>query len=476
MLSIAYAALLLVIPFAAILFGTLRPQHATAVLMLGAMLFLPERIGFDAPGLPSIDKSSLPPLVVLVALSLTARRRLALALRLHRSDWLLLLLVTGGLATSLSNFDPVRCGSLTIPGMDTWDALSETVPTILGVVAPYLIGRAQIQHARDPRDFFEILVGAYIIYLPLIYFELRMSPQLHYMVYGIQQHSFIQTIRFGGYRPMVFMPHGLALAMFSFSGIIMAWALARTGSRALGSFAVPVACVLSITHVLLKSSAAIVYAVLAFPLVFFTGRRTASAVALVMCATVLTYPLLRAADAFPTATILEGVRRVSYERAQSLDFRFRNEDVLLERARLRPWLGWGSWGRPRVCDADGRDLAVTDGAWIITLGNRGAVGLLAIFGVLVSASLTGLRALGRLRRLDGVLLCALTWIQIFFVVDLIPNASGFTLALYLSGCLVGFSDMLQRQNTRRTVDPGRTHQRWSTFDHLRSRVERGSPA
>ena len=24
--------------------------------------------------------------------------------------------------------------------------------------------------------------------------------------------------------------------------------------------------------------------------------------------------------------------------------------------------------------------------------------------------------------------------------------------------------------------PGRTHQRWSTFDHLRSRVERGSPA
>jgi hypothetical protein len=66
------------------------------------------------------------------------------------------------------------------------------------------------------------------------------------------------------------------------------------------------------------------------------------------------------------------------ERAQSLEFRIDNEDMLVRKALERPWLGWGRWGRSRVYDEEGRDLSVTDGLWIIVLGTGGVLALVAM--------------------------------------------------------------------------------------------------
>ena len=66
-----------------------------------------------------------------------------------------------------------------------------------------------------------ILIGA-LIYVPLCLFEIKMSPQLHKLVYGFQQHAFYQTKRFGGYRPMVFMQHGIMVALWMAAGTLMA--------------------------------------------------------------------------------------------------------------------------------------------------------------------------------------------------------------------------------------------------------------
>lgn len=455
MLLTAQIALLLVAPTAAILFSMLRPHQAAAIAMFGAMLFLPERVGFDLAGLPPIDKRSLPPLVVLVALLLTVPRRLAPAQLLRRSDWFLVVLVLGAFATGHSNSDPVPCGPLTIRGIGTWDALSDASSIMLGIVAPYLVGRAQIRSSRELRDFATILVVASLVYLPLIYFELRMSPQLHHMVYGFSQHSFLQTIRFGGYRPMVFMDHGLTLAMFSLAGVVAAWGLTRRGLRAFGGFSVPIALVLSVTHVLLKSTGAILYALVALPLLFFVKRRTGLIVTAVLCAVVLTYPTTRAAGTFPTTWMVEQAQALSYERAQSLEFRFQNEDLLLEKARQRFWLGWSGWGRSRVYDANGRDMSVTDGTWVIVFGTYGAVGFYALFGLLTNASLTAFRALRHLRPAEAHLLSALAWVQVFLVVDQIPNSIGSNLHLYLTGCIVGAAHSLVKENRNSTTVPGR---------------------
>src|SRR5439155_21163091 len=63
-----------------------------------------------------------------------------------------------------------------------------------------------------------------LVYVPLCWFEVRMSPQLHVWVYGVRHHAFVQQMRDGGYRPMVFMQHGLMVAMWmAMTSLIGCW-------------------------------------------------------------------------------------------------------------------------------------------------------------------------------------------------------------------------------------------------------------
>jgi O-antigen ligase len=71
------------------------------------------------------------------------------------------------------------------------------------------------------------------------------------------------------------------------------------------------------------------------------------------------------------------------ERADSLKTRFTNEDALVNKAFDRPLFGWGGWGRNRVTDRTGKDVSITDGWWVIVLGDRGLVGLVALGGLLL---------------------------------------------------------------------------------------------
>jgi O-antigen ligase len=82
---------------------------------------------------------------------------------------------------------------------------------------------------------------------------------------------------------------------------------------------------------------------------------------------------------------------ISLERAQSLQYRLENEDVLAEKARQRPLFGWGGWGRARVYDDEGRDITTTDGLWIIIFGNNGLVGLLGLTGAVLMPILVLMR-------------------------------------------------------------------------------------
>src|SRR5437870_12226972 len=51
-----------------------------------------------------------------------------------------------------------------------------------------------------------------------------LNPQLHLWIYGFRQHSFAQQMRDGGYRPLVFMQHGLMVAMWmAMTTLVGAW-------------------------------------------------------------------------------------------------------------------------------------------------------------------------------------------------------------------------------------------------------------
>ena len=56
-------------------------------------------------------------------------------------------------------------------------------------------------------------------------FEVRFSPQLNIWIYGFFQHDFQQMIRGGSFRPIVFLPHGLWVALFFLSTLVAAAAL-----------------------------------------------------------------------------------------------------------------------------------------------------------------------------------------------------------------------------------------------------------
>ena len=92
---------------------------------------------------------------------------------------------------------------------------------------------------------------------------------------------------------------------------------------------------------------------------------------------------VRTTGEFGWEPMVDAARLMSDDRARSLEGRFVNEDLLMTKAFQRPMFGWGGWGRNRVYDEYGKDLTVTDGRWIIELGQRGFVGLLSLFALLL---------------------------------------------------------------------------------------------
>jgi hypothetical protein len=84
---------------------------------------------------------------------------------------------------------------------------------------------------------------------------------------------------------------------------------------------------------------------------------------------------------------------VNEERAGSLQFRIDNEHFLIKRAKIRPWLGWGRFGRSFVHDEDGQMVTIVDSMWIIVFGASGLVCLLAVGAMLAIPPVALSRAL-----------------------------------------------------------------------------------
>ncbi len=272
---------------------------------------------------------------------------------------------------------------------------------------------------------------------------MRLSPQFHYWVYGYHQHSFLQTMRWGGYRPMVFMSHGLALARFFLVGVLGALVVAAHRKMILGMPSRVVAVILLVTLVLCKSTAAVAFAILGLAVIAFGGVRLRQTMAVVLAAVVVLYPALRAADIFPVGRLLTTAGMIDADRQQSLLFRFENEDELLAKARERIVFGWGEFNRSAVFDDMGRPSSVTDGHWIVLLGISGAVGFVAAFGLLLAPVFAAARRLRFIHdRADRALVSGTSFILALVAIDFIPNALWADYPYLLGGALLGVTRAL----------------------------------
>ena len=124
---------------------------------------------------------------------------------------LVLVLILAGVGTALTNPDPLRYGPTALPALAPYEAVSMGIRDLIRYGVPFFLGRTLYRRSADLKDLLLVLAGAGVIYSAFILVELRLSPQFHRWIYGHHQHGFALHVRWGGYRPMVFMRHGLSV-------------------------------------------------------------------------------------------------------------------------------------------------------------------------------------------------------------------------------------------------------------------------
>jgi hypothetical protein len=444
----AYLALF-IWPLVAIALYATRPiVQATLWTMLGAQLLLPVGTFFKIEMIPQLDKYSIPSICVFIGCIVATARPISLWRKFGPVEALMLIFVISPIVTSLLNTDPIYVGQSVIPGVGLYDGLSAALGQFVTLV-PFLIGRQFLRRADDLQSAFSTLVIAGLGYSLLLLFEIRMSPQLHFWVYGYYPTDFIQEMRDdGSYRPMAFMGHGLVAGFFVMTTVVASAVLWRVRMRALRVVAPgPATGYLAVVLVLCKSGAALVYGAILMPSVLWMKARLQLQFALVLAAIALTYPITRMTGVFPTGTIVGIATSINEQRGGSLKFRFDQEEALLEHASQRFLFGWGRYGRNRVHVEDwqgaGVDASVTDGRWIITLGQFGLFGFLAEFGLLAVAVIRAVMALRFAETFrDTVFLAGLALIVAINIIELLPNSTLLPWTWLLAGTLLGRSEAM----------------------------------
>ena len=399
-------------PLVVLLFAALTPRRAVIAGFLIGWLFLP-MTSYAIPGLPDYSKMSATSACVLIGAFLFDKQRL-LQFRFRSYDLPMALWCAVPFAASVSNSHGYFDGASGILGhVVTW-----------GI--PYYLGRV---YFTDYESLRELAIGIFIgglVYMPFCWYEIRMSPQLHRTIYGVYQHSFRQTMRFDGWRPMVFMKHGLMVSSWMAAASLLGFWLWYTGAvkkiRGI-SIGWPLA-MLILTTILCKSlGAALLMAVGMFLLVSTHYLRSAILVGMLLLIPP-TYIGLRTTGVWDGSQAIQFVESISEPRAYSLATRIRNEDLLINRALERPIIGWGRWGDNRVLDDSGKDISITDGFWILTLGRYGIAGLVLAFSALMIASVRiwHLRRGARWSQPQFASAAAMVVMLLLFSIDCLPNS------------------------------------------------------
>lgn len=355
------------------LFTLMKPRHAVIAAFLFAWMFLP-MAGYDFPGIPSYTKMTATGYGAMLGVLLFDAGRITS----FRPGWIDAPIVVWCLCPMVSSVTN---------GLGAYDGASVIFNMVVTWGIPYFIGRLYFSDAEGLRDLaIGIFIGG-LLYMPFCIWELRMSPRLHLIVYGFRQHEWRQHLRGGGYRPMVFMQHGLAVAMWmtaaSLSGFWLWWTGAMKSLRNIPMMYLVVPLI--VVTILCKSLGALALLMLGIGTLLATKQTRSKVFVACLIIMPLTYMGVRAVGLWDGSHLVDAARAVAGEdRAGSLQYRFDAENILARHAMRSPIFGWGghSRNRPSEMGYDVENLA-TDGLWIITLGQRGFVGLGAMAAIVL---------------------------------------------------------------------------------------------
>ncbi|WP_371227799.1 hypothetical protein [Roseovarius sp. 2305UL8-3] len=436
------------------LFRALPPPRAVIWSILGGYLVLPPLAEFDLPLVPDMDKFAIASLVAFALAVFYLKDRVPLWPRYPLARLLMLGFVLGAIPTVLTNTEPlifqVMSGSDPIvfetdrlPGL-RWIDIGSVLSNQLIVLAPFLLGRVYLSSETGLREMLLALMIAGLIYSLPALFEVRFSPQLNIWIYGFFQHSFEQMIRAGGFRPIVFLPHALWMALFFLSALIAAAALTRNAPPSERQKLLLITGYLFVVLLACKSLASMMYALVLVPVVFLATTRQQMVLVVSFAILAVTYPMLRHWGLIPLDAILAQAEAINPDRAQSLGYRFGNEEQLLERAKEKWAYGWGGWGRNLVHEIEtGEILTIPDGRWILTFGAFGWLGYLSEMGLL---ALPLIMLFWYSRKRTGHALSpyagALTLILAITMVDMLLNDTLVPFVWLIAGAAMGYAERL----------------------------------
>ncbi len=470
-----------------VLFKRLPRHEAIIWSILGGYLFLPEQTGIDLPLLPELNKTLIPSFtaalmcICLPDAGATPMRRGHASVSNEAVDpsrrrslvatLCLVVLVALPIAVFVTNRDAVIAGPRFIPGIREYDIFSMVLNTVV-MLLPFFLARRYLCSEAAQLALLRALVVFGIVYSILMLIEIRMSPQLNRWIYGFHAHSFAQHIRGGGFRPMVFIEHGLRVGVFMFMAVFAAailWrhskdksgtlqATERRAHRQTGKSRASYLFWCGWLFVVLffsKNLGALLITLVLLPVLLVLRAKTQLWVAVVLAGVVLLYPSLRQTNLLPVGAVQNLAATINADRASSFNFRLDNEEILLERASLKPFFGWGGWGRSRIYDEfSGRDLSVTDGTWVIAFGESGWVGYLAMFGLLTWPII----ALLKRRHSVSLVTSGLAVILAANLFDLIPNSSLTPLTWLFAGTVLGAVELRRQQTTEQKIQPKASRQ------------------
>jgi hypothetical protein len=430
------------------IFGFLKPRRALLAVVVLGWLFLPEapHAEFKIPGLPLYTKVvAISYSALLGALIFDTRRALS-----FRPGWVDLPMAVFCLSPFvtyvLNDFPPMEGLSCCMYTFFTWGAF-------------YYLARIYLVRMEGLKDLAIAIFFGGLVYAPLCLFEIRMSPVLHIWVYGYHQHSFDQTVRFGGWRPTVFMSHGIVVGMWMSMATLMGFWLWHSGTlKTIGRYSTLYFLVpLAITTVLCKSFGSLILLVVGAGVLLLNRGMPGRTPLLLLAAVAPLYVIVRVAGWWSGEDVVSLAVLVDPDRGSSFEFRLKNEDLLTEKALRRPFFGWGGWGRNRVYDSTGRDISVTDGFWIAQMGALGLVGLAALFGwVLVPIYVLQRKIPPRFWSTSwGAAPAVLAVLCALFLIDWIPNATCNPVFILAAGALSGMQVIIQPRpvRTQRAMAP-----------------------
>jgi tetratricopeptide (TPR) repeat protein len=365
---LAVSSLYIWLPIVVYIFVTRPPQRAVVVAFIFAWLFLPN-LAWKFSGIPDYTKSSATIFGVLMCVAFFDLPRL-LTLRPRWYDLPVVVNCLCPFAASIS------------VGLGAYDGLSAVLEQTIQWGFPYLIGRMYFADLPGLRQLaLGIAIGG-LIYTPFCLLEIRLSPQISKWVYGFTHW---ESVRYGGYRPRVFLSTGLELGMWMTCSTLVAQRLWACGAiKTLGGYSFgKLTLALSVTTVLCKSTGALSLLIVGLGILWMVTRTRSSWPVWLLIAVVPFYTTTRIAGLWSGREILDVAKVLGEDRAQSLEYRLQNEDVLIDHSLKHAVFGGGRKDGTQVYGRNGLSVTVIDGYWIIIFGRSGLIGLSSLVAMML---------------------------------------------------------------------------------------------